>query len=59
MHPAFKTIENDRAEAYRAIAGDDGCGLGVLFRDYGIPGAKDQTANATLAEIEQEFEACR
>lgn len=59
VHPAFETIENDRSEAYRAIAGDDGCGLGVLFRDHGIPDAKDQTANATLAEIEQEFEACR
>lgn len=58
VHPAFETIENDRAAAHRAVLLDDGCGLGVLFRDSEIVSPGPEPSSASLDDIESEFWVC-
>lgn len=57
VHPAERTIENDRAAAHAALLGDDGLSLGILFKDNRPSPTRAAARSASLAEIEREFVA--
>lgn len=59
VHPAFVTVQNDRAAAYSAVLRDDGCGLGILFKDHGIVTPASAVAEVSLSDIESGFGVCR
>lgn len=59
VHPAFATVQNDRAAAYSAVLRDDGCGLGILFKDHGIVIPVPAVAEVSLSDIESGFGVCR
>jgi len=55
VRPSTQSIEHDRAAATALAMGDDGFGLGVLFRGERASSPANATVTRTVADIEQEF----
>ncbi|WP_454621960.1 thiamine pyrophosphate-dependent enzyme [Bradyrhizobium cenepequi] len=59
VHPAARTIKDDRAVAHAAILADDGFGLGVIFKDHRSVNPTQSVTRASLEDIERVFAVCR